>query len=464
MNIKIVMLSAALALSGSTLFAQQNLVKQNSDNKYQKPLKEVLMDISKRFNVRLKWTDVVVDGKMLDYADSRIRPYSVEESLSNVLAPFDYKFVKQEGNFYKIKNYEYARRTDEDGVKMLHYLNSLYSDSVQWNKRKECLRKEVRERLGLDLLLKARMNAKPVISKQRVYNGYTVQNFSLETLPGLYVCGSIYKPVIKGQFPLIVCPNGHFLDGRYRKDQQQRMATLARMGAICVDYDLFAWGESMLQFPEEAHKKSAAQVIQALNGISILDFMYNRKDVDKKRVGVNGGSGGGSQTVLLTALDQRFTALAPVVSLSSHFDGGCPCESGLPVFYACGGTTNAELAAMNAPKPMLIVSDGKDWTSTVPTLELPYIKHIYDYYKASDKVTNVHFPEEGHDFGPNKRNAVYDFFANVFQLKKSMCDESKVTIEPTANMLSFGEKGEKLPKNAIRSFEELEKLLNSLKK
>jgi len=459
MNIKVVILSATLALSGSTLFAQQN-----SDNKYQKPLKEVLMDISKRFNVRLKWTDVVVDGKMLDYADSRIRPYSLEESLRNVLAPFDYKFVKQDGNYYKIKNYEYARRTDEDGVKMLDYLSSLYSDSIQWNLRKECLRKEVRERLGIDVLLNARVKTKPVISKERKYDGYSVQNFSQETLPGVYVCGSIYKPVSKGKHPLIICPNGHFKEGRYREDQQQRMATLARMGAICVDYDLFAWGESLLQFPEEAHHKSVAQVIQALNGISILDFMYTRKDVNKNKIGVNGGSGGGSQTVLLTVLDQRFTALAPVVSLSSHFDGGCPCESGLPVFYACGGTTNAELAAMNAPKPMLIVSDGKDWTSTVPTLEYPFIRHIYEYYGAAKKVTNVHLPEEGHDFGPNKRNAVYDFFTNAFQLNQSMQDESKVTIEPTANMLSFGEKGEKLPYNAIRSFEQLEKLLDSLNK
>lgn len=459
MKIKVILLSAALALSGRILFAQQN-----SDHKFQRPLKEVLMDISKRFNVRLKWTEVEVEGKMLDYADFRIRPYSVEESLSNVLTPFDYKFVKQEGNFYKIKNYEYARRTDADGVKMLAYLSSLYADSVQWNSRKECLRREVRERLGIDVLLRARIKSTPLFSKERIYNGYVVQNFSLETLPGLYVCGSIYKPVTKGKHSLIICPNGHFQEGRYRKDQQQRMATLARMGAICVDYDLFAWGESLLQFHEEDHRKSAAQMIQALNGMSILDFMYNRKDVDKKRVGVNGGSGGGSQTVLLTILDQRFTALAPVVSLSSHFDGGCPCESGLPVFFACGGTNNAELAAMNAPKPMLIVSDGNDWTNTVPTLEYPYIQHIYQYYGATKNVTNVHLPEEGHDFGPNKRNAVYDFFTITFQLDSSMRDESKVTVESTAKMLSFGEKGEKLPKNAIRSFGELEKLLDHLKK
>ena len=437
--------------------------QQTSDNKFQRPLKDVLTEISERFNVRLKCSDVEVEGKMLDYADFRIRPYSVEETLNNVLAPFDYKIVKQPDNSYKIKNYEYSRRTDDDGVKMLAYLNTLYKDSATWEARKIVLRKEVRERLGIDPVLRARTNAKPVLSKERKYDGYSVQNFSLETLPGLYVCGSIYKPLAKGKLPLIICPNGHFNEGRYRKDQQLRMGTLARMGAICVDYDLFAWGESALQVPGSAHRKSLAHVIQAMNGLSVLDYMWTRKDVDRKRVGVNGGSGGGSQTVLLTALDQRFTASAPIVSLSSHFDGGCPCESGLPVTLAGGGTNNAELAAMNAPKPMLVVSDGGDWTSSVPALEYPYLQHVYSFYGAEAKVTNVHLPKEGHDFGPNKRNPDYDFFAEVFNLNKTMLDESKVTIEPTSKMLSFGEKGENLPKNAIRSFEEVETLFRNLK-
>ena len=86
-----------------------------------------------------------------------------------------------------------------------------------------------------------------------------------------------------------------------------------------------------------------------MNGIWILDYMLaNRKDIDPACIGVNGGSGGGTQTVLLTVLDDRFTAAAPVVSLASHFDGGCPCESGKPIQLAGGGTCNAELAALFA--------------------------------------------------------------------------------------------------------------------
>ena len=426
------------------------------EGKFTRPLGEVLEEISTRFNVRLAY-DIDTVGKTLPYADFRIRPYSVEESLTNVLAPFDYKFVKQSDTRYKLKRYEYARRTDADGEKLLNYLCTLYTDKASFEQRKAVLKKEVRERLQIDKYLAQRTGSEPILSKVRKYDGYTVQNFALETLPGLYVCGSIYTPKGKGKHALIICPNGHFGNGRYREDQQQRMGTLACMGAICVDYDLFGWGESALQVSSVGHNTSIAHIIQAMNGISILDYMMTREDVDITRVGVNGGSGGGTQTVLLSVLDDRYTAACPVVSLASHFDGGCPCESGMPVTLAGGGTCNAELGALFAPKPMCVVSDGKDWTASTPGLEFPYLQKVYGFYGAADKVTNVHLPKEGHDFGPNKRNAVYDFFADVFRLDKSKLDESKVTIEPFENLYSFGKKGEKMPENAIRSVNDLGK-------
>lgn len=85
--------------------------------------------------------DIDTVGKVLPYADFRIRPYSVEESLTNVLAPFDYKFVKQKGNMYKLKAYEYPRRTDADGEKMLAYLNTLYTDRQSFQLRADSLKR-----------------------------------------------------------------------------------------------------------------------------------------------------------------------------------------------------------------------------------------------------------------------------------------------------------------------------------
>lgn len=425
-------------------------VAQNTfDNQYRHPLGEVLDEISKRFNVKIKY-NVDTTGLVLPYADTRIRPYSVEETFVNVLSPFDMKAQKQSEKSFKIKYYEPARRTDADGEKMLAYLSSLYSDKSSWEARRDSLRREVRERLTIDDALAKRVGAKPVFSKERKFDGYTVRNFYLETFPGLYVCGSIYAPSSKGKHPLIICPNGHFGNGRYNKAQQQRMATLARMGAICVDYDLYGWGESELQVGSEAHQTADAHIIQAMNGISILDFMMERKDVDPSRVGVNGGSGGGTQTVLLSVLDDRYTAACPVVSLASHFDGGCPCESGMPIQRSGGGTCNAELAAAFAPRPMMVVSDGGDWTHTVPELEYPYLQRIYGFYGASDNVGNVHLPDERHDFGPNKRNAVYDFFIDTFGLDRNKLDESKVTIEPFEAMYSFGPDGSSMPAGAIK--------------
>lgn len=408
---------------------------QTFENKYTRPLNDVLKDVSARFGIKLKY-NVDTTGLKLAYADFRIRPYSLEETLNNILSPFDFKAVKQNDKLYKIKPYEYPRRQPEDGQKMISWLTSLYSDKAAWEARRDTLKKEVRERLGIDKLLPLCSKEKPEYSKIRKFDGYTVQNFRLKTVNGHTVCGSIYAPKSKGKHPLIICPNGHFSNGRYGKVQQLRLGTLARMGAICVDYDLWGWGESADEVGSKAHQTPEAHVMQALNGIRILDWMIQRKDVDTKRIGVNGGSGGGTQTVLLTVLDDRYTAANPVVSVSSWFDGGCPCESGMPIQLAGGGTCNAELAAMFAPKPMMLVSDGGDWTSTTPELEYPYLQRIYGFYGAADKVSNIHLPKERHDFGDNKRNAVYKFFIDTFNLDASKLDESKVTIEDE-NALRF---------------------------
>lgn len=401
---------------------------QTFDSKYTRPLGDVLNDVSKRFGVKLKY-NVDTTGLKLTYADFRIRPYSVEETLNNILSPFDFKAIKQNNKLYKIKPYEYPRRQPEDGTKLIKWLSSLYSDKSAWEARKDTLKKEVRMRLEIDKLLHLCSNEPPKYSKIRKFDGYTVQNFRLKTVNGHTVCGSIYSPITKGKHPLIICPNGHFANGRYGEVQQLRLGTLARMGAICVDYDLWGWGQSADEVGKEAHQTAEAHIMQAINGIRILDWMICRKDVDTKRIGVNGGSGGGTQTVLLTVLDDRYTACNPVVSMSSWFDGGCPCESGMPIQLSGGGTCNAELAAMFAPRPMMIVSDGGDWTSTTPELEYPYLQKIYNFYDAKQNISNIHLPNERHDFGPNKRNAVYKFFIDTFGLDASKLDENKITIE-----------------------------------
>ena len=421
---------------------------QTFETRYERSVHDLMEDVARRFGVKFKF-DANVDtvGKQMSYADFRVRPYSLEMTLDNICKYYDWNWWKQSGNLYKIKLYEYPRRHEAEGKMMLDWLSSLYHNKEQWEARRDSLRREVRQRLELDSFLDSCVTIpdgsssgkRPVIlSKIRKHDGYTTQNICIELTPGQHMFGTIYayapakskKLKAKSKKPLIVCPDGHW-PYRYRKDEQQRLGTLARMGAVCVDFDLYGWGESEKEVGEAAHHTSRAHVYQAACGYILLDWMLkNRKDIDPERVGVMGGSGGGTHTVLLSLLDERVTASAPVVHLASHFDGGCPCESGKPVQLAAGGTCEPELAAVMAPKPMLIVSDGGDWTSSVPTLEFPYLQRIYGFYGAQDKVRNVHLPNERHDFRENKRNAVYDFFIDVFGLDRSMLDESKIEIEP----------------------------------
>jgi uncharacterized protein len=106
------------------------------------------------------------------------------------------------------------------------------------------------------------------------------------------------------------------------------------------------------------------------------------------------------------------------VMVSAHFFGGCKCESGLPIHHNDkSDTDNVEIAASFAPKPMCIVSDGQDWTKNVPKVEFPYIQNVYQLYDAVGNVENVHLPEEGHDYGPSKREAMYRFMAKHLALK-----------------------------------------------
>jgi len=465
MTKKILKLFFALYIVCNAVFAQ------NSDNKFQRPLKDVLKDIEQEYHVKLRISDKDVKGKVLNYANWRFRP-DLDETLKNVLAPFDLMHLPDGApNKYKIEEFRYHRRTVKEGRETLEYLASKYKNKEEWEARRSNLKQCLKNAIRLSPL-PASPKSKPILSKVRKMKGYNVQNIALEVLPGFYVCGSIYKPSkIKGKIPVVLCPNGHFGNGRYNKDVQSRCAGLAIMGAMAINYDLFAWGESALQVDPKTHRKSLANTIQALNSIRLLDYLLTLKYADTTRVGITGGSGGGSHTILMSAIDDRIDVSVPTVMMSAIHYGGCPCESGNPIHLCSGGTNNVELAGVFAPKPQLVISDGGDWTANVPTLEFPYLKRIYSFYDNSI-VKNAHFAKEHHDYGPSKRIAMYHFMAKQLKLNESKIfdnknnlDESAITIEKIDAMKVFGKEGEKLPDSAIRSFEtlqsEFEKAINN---
>ncbi len=101
--------------------------------------------------------------------------------------------------------------------------------------------------------------------------------------------------------------------------------------------------------------------LQTWNGIRALDFLASLPDVDPKRMAVTGGSGGGTQTILLGALDDRPIASFPNGMVSTSMQGGCTCESCCLLRV---GTGNVELAALFAPRPQGMTA-ANDWTKAM---------------------------------------------------------------------------------------------------
>ncbi len=303
--------------------------------------------------------------------------------------------------------------TEAEGKAFLD--NHVPTTKAAWEVRAQKIRAQIRAGMELETL-PAKPNSAPIIHSKRIMDGYTIENVAFESLPGIYVTGNLYRPTKKQRsYAGILCPHGHGENphGRFREQTQKRCATLARMGAVVFVLDMAGQGDSK----QTEHKFSKALKLQTINAIRGIDFLLSLPGIDPQRIAVTGESGGGTQTFLVAALDQRVKVTAPTVMVSAHFFGGCVCESGMPI-HKKGDyqTNNVEIAALTAPRPMLLTSDGDDWTKNTPKVEFPFIQKIYALYGKQNLVENVHLPDEKHDYGPNKRKAMYAFMAKHLNL------------------------------------------------
>lgn len=320
-----------------------------------------------------------------------------------------------------------------------------YKSLGEWQARAAQLRQQILASAGL-IPMPEKTPLKAKIFGRIEREGYTVEKVYFESYPGFFVTGNLYRPTgRKGPFPGVLSPHGHWQHGRLQDAEQGsvpgRCIGLARLGCVVFSHDMVGYNDSK-QVPHHQLGGQREQLwgislmgLQLWNSIRAIDFLCSLPDVDAKRIGCTGASGGGTQTFLLTAVDDRVKVSAPVCMISARFQGGCVCENGPNLRL---DTNNVEIGALAAPRPLLLVSASGDWTNETPKVEYPWIRKIYRLFGSEDRVGNAHF-EAGHNYNRQSREAVYAWFARWLLGKRKMSEvkEQPFQVEPLRDLLVF---------------------------
>jgi dienelactone hydrolase len=323
----------------------------------------------------------------------------------------------------------------------------------EWDIRAERVRRQLLVATGLwPMPAAAPLNA--VVHGRIERPGYTVERVILESYPGHYVTGSLFRPTGKsGRLPAVMCPHGHWKDGRFydaglpavrqqivngaerfeiggRYPLQARCVQLARMGCVVFHYDMVGYADSVQISYELAHRyakqrpefdttenwgffSTQAELrlqsvlgLQTYNSVRALDWLSGLPDVDPARIAVTGASGGGTQTFLLAAIDPRPAVAFPAVMVSTAMQGGCTCENATLLRV---GTGNIEMAGLIAPRP-LGMTGADDWTKEIATKGYPELQQLYALYGKRDLVMAKALVQFPHNYNYVSREVMYHWF------------------------------------------------------
>lgn len=351
-----------------------------------------------------------------------------------------------------------------------HHLFTVPNDRSAWESRATEVRRQILVGSGL-WPMPVKNPLHPKSTGHYRGDGFLVENIALETWPGFYLCGNLYRPADRqGPFPAIVNPHGHWENGRLHREEDVPLADpppappaagqadltaigihLARQGFIVFSYDMIGYTDTV-QFSHKfagglQHWLWGASLsgFQLWNSIRVVDYLQSLPDVDAERIGATGASGGGSQTFLLSAVDERIKVSVPVNMVSAYMQGGCLCENGPGLRV---GTDNVEIAALMAPRPMLLVAATGDWTKNVPQEEYPAIRQIYSFFRAEDRIDVKQFNYK-HNYNRESRDAMYTWFRRWLLPPEMNRSYRETAIEVDISALHVWSKENPLPADAL---------------
>jgi dienelactone hydrolase len=342
-----------------------------------------------------------------------------------------------------------------------HYTMPAFATREAWQERAGFLRKQILASAGLlPMREKRALNAQVFGKLER--QGYSVEKVLLETLPGFYLGGNLYRPLgQQGPFPGVVAPHGHWAYGRLENTAlvsvPGRAISMARQGYVVFTYDMVGQNDTD-QIPhhwsEARHDlwNIGPMGIQLWDSIRATDFVSSLPDVDPTRIVATGASGGGTQTFFLMAVDDRIKAAAPVNMISATAQGGV-CENAANLRAGWPDFSNMVVGALMAPRPLILISNGGDWTVETPKEVFPAIQSIYRLLGAEKNVANVHFPQFIHNYNKESREAVYQFFNQHILNKPAPVAEAAFRVDFPHELLALH--GRSRPANAITGLDQL---------
>ena len=338
----------------------------------------------------------------------------------------------------------------------------------QWEQRRIELQRQILVSQGL-IPLPDKTDLKPIVHHTVEREEYTVSSVILEAVPGYYLTGSLYVPKnVTGKMPAVLSPHGHWDGGRFfrhpnqaferelnsggekydpsgRFPLQARCVTLARLGCIVFHYDMIGYADSVqiahrpgvresmntkenwgFFSPQAELRQQNMMGLQTLASIRALDWIETLPNVDKDRIAITGASGGGTQSFILAAIDDRIAVSFPAVMVSTGMQGGCTCENAC---YLRVGTGNVEIAAMFAPKPQGLTA-ADDWTKEMETKGFPQLQQLYGLYGAEKSVALFPHIQFGHNYNFPSRNDMYRFMNEHLKLGHDFTNRTEPIEQP----------------------------------
>ncbi len=302
---------------------------------------------------------------------------------------------------------------------------------------------------------KTPLNAKTVGTLKR--EGYTVEKVIYESRPEHHVTANLYLPDGKGPFPGVLLPLGHSSNGKAADYMQRAAVLLAKNGIAALVYDPIGQGERTqlldklgnpaIKGMTSEHTMCGVGAIlvgrstasyRIWDGIRSLDYLVSRPEIDAKKLGCTGCSGGGTLTSYLMALDERIVAAAPscyLTSLERLFAtiGPQDAEQNITGQVAIG-LDHADYVFLHAPKPTLILASTRDFFDIQGTwATFREAKRIYTLLGVPDRLDIIE-ADAAHGYPKSHREAMARFMSRWLKGEDKAIEEGAFTAEKDADL------------------------------